>query len=331
MPSAGKGYRSNWNASTLAVGELFAAGEFDQAMHLLQKQIGATKFDAFKPYVLASANHVEARLRTCPYISNGFMPVPVGLGSPLRPRTRFTRAAAQGLRETMLTAMTQADLASVRRTAEMLLAQIPLISLQNEISTRDPAQFEQAEAELLSIVRTAREYLLLVILDAARNQAQDPVRKAELSAFCTHLELEPIHQVITLWLGCKYAYGAQAYRVVASFCRRLLTLSATTNLDVLAGKVKIEQVRLMLRKCESVEQPDQVELKYNPNVAFGVCARSLQQISGARAAEGREVLVCGYCGAKHAQSCMGEICAVCDISKLGLPTTGLRLVPEHLK
>ncbi len=330
FPDPGVTPQQAWAYNPLP-GPLVASGAYAQAMHLLNQCYGITNFAPYKKifvqYTLlgkASVPMLPAMPSRPAYYSQicAFKPQPDnGRRYPdppvvaALPMLRFTAACAAEALNEMLTAMTAGSFPLVLELAATLLLNTPLRVV-----------FKEDEAkEALDKLVWGREYTLALRLDAARNAASDPVRKAELAAYATHCLLAPPHLVLMLWIACKYMFQIKNYRTVGTFCRRILDLAASEDLSSLAGKVDVETVRKMLRKCE-MEGKDAVQVHYDPTVQFAICASSLVPIAGAKAAEGSEVVVCGLCGAKHAIGHSGKLCSICHVAKLGAPASGPRIV-----
>jgi coatomer protein complex subunit alpha (xenin) len=324
MPEAGRPAVAGWTAAALP-GALIAAGAFEQAMHVLNQHYGICNFAPFKPMFVQGALLSSAQAPLLPWLPSQPAPLtssfdaryspqgypPVVVSAPV---ARFTPACAAELQREMLASMTAGNFPAVAQLAQTVILQTPMMLLGSE----------QEQTAALEGLATAREYALALKLDAARNAAADAGRKAELAAYATHCAVAPVHAVLMLWIACKYMLAVKNYRTIALLCRRILDLAGASDMSSLQGKVDFEMVRKMLKKCET-QGADTTQLRYDPSVLFAVCATTLVPIPGTKAAEGRDVVVCGLCGAKHAMAHQGQICTVCNVSKLGAPASGPRL------
>ena len=324
MPEAGRSPIANWASLPLA-GALVSAGAFDQAMHVLNQQYGITHFAPFKKIFVQNSLLASAQTTLLPWLpaqpaplTSKFELTASAHGHPPTvasvPVARYTLAAAQELRREIIAAMTAGNFPAALQLVQLVALNTPLMVLNSE----------EEQTAALAVLASAREYGLALKLDAARNAAAEAPRKAELAAYSTHCAVEPMLMVLLLWIACKFMFQIKNYRCVGVFCRRILDIAGTTDVSSLQGKVDFEMVRKMLKKCEQ-EGVDHTPIRYDPTVLFAVCATGFVPLPGTKAAEGREVVVCGLCGAKHAMEHQGKICTVCNVAKLGAPASGPRL------
>ena len=89
------------------------------------------------------------------------------------------------------------------------------------------AFFQVAEAEQL--ITICREYLAALLLETARKDLPKDKpnyvqRNAELAAYFTHFEMQPVHRILTLRAAANTFYKLKNMKTCTSFCRRLLDL-----------------------------------------------------------------------------------------------------------
>ena len=70
----------------------------------------------------------------------------------------------------------------------------------------------------------------------------DEKRSCELVAYFTHLQLQPIHKIMTLKVALNQAFKLKNCQTAASFAKRLLELRPTPDV--------IQQTRKVLSVCE---------------------------------------------------------------------------------
>jgi coatomer protein complex subunit alpha (xenin) len=192
------------------------------------------------------------------------------------------------------------------------------------------AQTAEDQARVRQTLLTAKEYLVANRLERARTSgvegipAPNPARKAELAALAAMCALAPAHRILNLWLACKYMFQVKNLATVASLCRGILELAPRADAAVLAGKVDVEVVRKMLRKCEA-ETQDATPTGFKAGTDQCACAVTLKPIDNGAYAEGRDVLLCAFCGAKASMEVRGQVCPVCEVAVLGETGTGLQL------
>jgi len=334
MPTKGQSLLEKWSNTLTLVGDVVATGQFDQAMHLLRTQIGAVNFAPLKPYMLAQAGIAShAVLATIPGLHGLALPLiqPTSDASQTLVPMRMSIARVRQLVKEMVDYMTAGAFEKTTTTARAILAVSPLLVVDTQ----------QEVAEVQEAIALAREYILAVKIETARAAvaqaaaaggagAQSPksatLDQANLAALATLCSVKPTHKIILLWLACKHCFGMKAYATVAKFCTALLTIASQENIDELKGKIDLEMVKKILRKCQ-MEQTDQVKLAFDPNDSVAICATRLVPMPWSRALEGREVLACPYCGAKHsaAGAAASPICSLCTISELNAAATGLKI------
>ncbi len=340
VPQHGTPFESQWASQAVLVGDLAAAGAFDQAMHLLNQQIGAVNMTRFKESFLHYYAHAQVYAPTYPGMAPlvlpvqrtpapQYMPDPSGngasvLGSPLG---RYTMATIAALRNQGMAAIMQGEegFATVQSCMGRVMAQVPMLVL--------PAQLKNLMHEVVPLIHTAREYLIATKLVAAKldvgrregKEQSSLIKQAELAAYATTLELAPVHQMMMLWVACNHTLAVQAYRTCGGLARRLEDLSRQVDMEQVKDKIKMDVVKKMLRKCELEGGNDKITLNFNPSMV--VCAHSLTQVPATKAAEGRDVHVCPYCNAKFAKEYEGKLCAVCEIAKIGAIASGLKITP----
>ena len=91
-------------------------------------------------------------------------------------------------------------------------------------------------SELQQLVDICQDYILGLKMEIARKELpkESEARGAELAAYFTHCNLQPIHLMLTLRSAMNLHYKLENYRTASSFARRLLELGPK---DDIAQKV----------------------------------------------------------------------------------------------
>ena len=170
--------------------------------------------------------------------------------------------------------------------------------------------------EVRELLGIAREYAAALRIEMKRKELkEDPVRNAELAAYFTHSQLQPIHLSLSLRSAMSIFFKLKNFNTAAGFCRRLLELSPPVKVA--------QQAKQVLQACERTPQ-DEVEVKYDSRNPFIVCAGTFVPIY-----RGTENVACPTCGAKFVSEQKGVTCPVCLLGKVGADATGLVCSPSQ--
>lgn len=69
-----------------------------------------------------------------------------------------------------------------------------------------------------------KRYFFRSIINSIKCKSMAVFRNAELCAYFTHFELQPVHRILTLRTAVNTFFKMKQMRTCASFCRRLLEL-----------------------------------------------------------------------------------------------------------
>jgi coatomer protein complex subunit alpha (xenin) len=164
--------------------------------------------------------------------------------------------------------------------------------------------------ELKKLQGICREYILGVSIDSKRQETpKDVVRQVELSAYFTHVNLEPMHLILVLRAGMVTAAKAKNFLMAASFAKRLLELNPKADMATQARKVLL---------AAEQNPANAVSVNYDEHNPFQVCGYSYSPLY-----RGTPVSKCGYCGASFALEYKGQVCSVCLIGEIGSDPIGL--------
>ncbi|PAV66797.1 hypothetical protein WR25_10521 [Diploscapter pachys] len=310
VPNRGPVLSSHWPAASRLVADHVTAGSYESAARLLYDQLGVINVIPFRQLFLT----LYARSRT------SFEAFPSGgalFGYPLRNwqeaagknglpsvAVRLSDLARRLQQCYQLT--TAGKFADVVVNLRRILLSVPLLVVNSKQ--------EVAEAEQLIVI--CREYLAGLLLESARKELPksspaDLKRNAELSAYFTHFDLQPIHRILTLRAAVNTFFKMKQMRTCASFCRKLLELGPKPEVA--------QQIRKILAVAEK-ENSDPHELAYDEHNPFVMCSRSFQPIY-----RGKPEVKCPFCGASYLPEYKGECCDVCEVAEIGRDVIGLRI------
>lgn len=189
---------------------------------------------------------------------------------------------------------------------QQILMKIPLLA----VDTR------QEIAEAQQLLNICREYIVGLQMEIYRktlpkNTIAEQKRICELSAYFTHCNLQPIHQILTLRTSLNMFFKLKNYKTAASFARKLLDLGPRTEIA--------QQCRKMMSACE--QQPtDEHDLEYDEYNPFDICAITYTPIY-----RGKQHIKCSLCNAAYNSKFNGKNCVICKVAQVGKTVSGLKI------
>ncbi|RMD41567.1 hypothetical protein DV735_g3581, partial [Chaetothyriales sp. CBS 134920] len=326
VPSAVAGPGSSeadlWARNSPLAADHVAAGSFESAMQLLNRQIGSVNFEPLKPRFLeiytASKTYLPAGA-SLPSIVNYVRRTADEQDSrkllPIIPRDLETLINVN-LQEGY-TAMRTNKLESGVVTFKSILQTL----LVNVVSS----QAQVDEAKLL--ISKSAEYTLGMSIELERRrlaaEAGDSPseaelkRQLELSAYFTVPKLDVSHRQLALMAAMKLAFSNKQFSSALSFANRVLANGGAAKLVEQAKKVKLQS--------ERPGSTDKIDIEYDQFADFDVCAASYTPIYSGSAS-----VSCPYDGAKYHEQYKGSVCRVCEVCEIGGAGSGLRLwVPSQ--
>ncbi|KAL3482439.1 coatomer WD associated region-domain-containing protein [Aspergillus californicus] len=318
-PEAGAGSTEAdlWARNSPLAADHVAAGSFDTAMQLLNRQVGAVHFAPLKPRFLEIFK-----------ASKTYLPATPGLPSLVNyvrrtveeTDSRKVLPAIPRDLETIATVDLQEGYAAMRankledgvRIFKGVLHSVLVNTVDSE------AEVEQAK----KVIATAREYILAMSIELERRtlgtDSPDDLKKSlELSAYFTIPKLEVAHRQLALMAAMKLAFANKNYSSALSFANRMLANGGSAKLLDQAKKIKAQ--------CERNPQ-DKIEIEFDQFAEFDICAASHTPIYG-----GSPSVSDPLTGAKYHEQYKGSVCRISEVTEIGAPASGLRLfVPSQL-
>ncbi|KAL4818083.1 coatomer WD associated region-domain-containing protein [Aspergillus spinulosporus] len=306
-----------WARNSPLAADHVAAGSFDTAMQLLNRQVGAVHFAPLKPRFLeifkASKTYLSATPGLPPlvnYVRRTVDETDSRKVLPAIPRDLETIASVD-LQEGYA-AMRANKLEDGVRIFKNILYSV----LVNVVSSE--AEVEQAK----KIIATAREYILAMTIELERRALSTDTpeglkRSLELSAYFTIPKLEVAHRQLALMAAMKLAFSNKNYSSALSFANRMLANGGSAKLLDQAKKVKAQ--------CERNPQ-DSIEIEFDQFAEFDICAASHTPIYS-----GSPSVSDPFTGAKYHEQYKGSVDRISEVTEIGAPASGLRLyVPSQL-
>jgi coatomer protein complex subunit alpha (xenin) len=300
-----------WARNSPLAADHVAAGSFDSAMQLLNRQVGAVNFSPLKERFL----EIYKATRT-------YLPATVGL-PPLVNYVRRTTEETDSRKllpiiprdlETLVSVDLQEGYTAMRTNkledGVKIFKRILHTLLVNAVSSE--SEVEQAK----KIIATAREYILAMLIELHRrslptDNPESLKRSLELSAYFTIPKLEVAHRQLALMAAMKYSFANKNFSSALSFANRMLANGGSPKLLDQAKKIKAQ--------CERSPQ-DKIDVEFDLFAEFEICAASFTPIYG-----GSPSVSDLFTGAKYHEEYRGSVCRISDITEIGAPASGLRL------
>jgi len=307
-PSPGPDRPSLWVQNSSLAADHVAAGSYQTAMQLLNRQIGVVNFRPLKPIMkeifLASRCVVPGLPGTVSNLT--FMERNATEGNPGQRSLPETCVRLSELVERLRGAYRAFQTGKFQEALDgfrQLLFCVPLLVVQsNEVG------------EVRDIMSVCKEYITGVLIELERKNTGDPVRQAELAAYFTRCKLQPSHMILVLNLAMTRAFKLKNYITAAHFAERLLNMQEINAASQASLKTKATRV---LRNSEQ-QGRNETQLDYDENADFGICVMSNKPI-----VDTLQAIKCPCCGAMAKSEFQGKLCKVCTLSPMGIKTLGL--------
>jgi len=311
--AAGTSEAELWAGNSPVAADHVAAGSFESAMQLLNRQIGAVNFEPLKPRFM----EIYQATRT-------YLPASTGL-PPLVNYVRRTLDATDPRKVLPiiprdLEHITSHDLQAAFATMKNNVLDEGVVLFRGVLHTlmlstmNSKSQVEEAK----KIIQTATEYILAMTIELERRSIEkDPAqvkRNLELSAYFTKPQMELPHRQIALMAAMKVAYTKKNFLSAANFASRILANSNTGKNADTARKIKSHGER---------NAHDAIEIEYDSFADFDICALTLTPIYA-----GSPLEQCPFDGSKYQSEHKGSVCSVCNVCSIGGPASGLRLLAQ---
>jgi len=308
----GSSEAEQWARNSPLAADHVAAGSFESAMTLLNRQVGAVNFaplkDRFLEIYSATKTYLPATAGLPPlvnYVRRTVDETDPRKVLPIIPRDLETVASID--LQAGYTAMKGNKLEEALVIFKKILHTL-LVSVVNTKSEVEEAQ---------KVVSTVSEYIVAVAVELERRTLpqndSNVKRNLELSAYFTIPKLEVAHRQLALMSAMNIAFRAKNLSSALSFASRYLA-------NGVGPSSMLDKAKKMKQQCER-NPTDAVEIDYDAFAEFEVCARSHTPIySNERHIE------CPFDGSKYLEKFKGTACAVCEVCEVGASSAGWRLV-----
>ncbi|VIO97225.1 coatomer alpha subunit, putative [Brugia malayi] len=308
-PSRGQPPSVYWPNNSRLVADHVASGAFDSAARLLRDQLGITHIEPFKQLFLTAYARSRATYEGLPSAGPNFVyrlrNWQDGGGRSGLPAVNLQLSDLATRLQTCYHLTTSGKFSEAVEKLRQLLLSVPLLVVDSK----------QEMAEAQQLVDICREYLVGLLMEIARKDlpkvVENAKRNAEMAAYFTHCQLQPVHQILTLRTAVNLFFKLKQMKTCASFCKRLLELGPKAEVAA--------QIRKVLAVAEK-EPNDTHELQYDEHNPFVVCSRKFKPLY-----RGKPQVKCPFCGASYSPDITGDICDVCQVAEVGRDATGLKI------
>ncbi len=311
LPEAGRPPAACWTTNSSHAAVHCAAGGMSSAMQLLNRQIAVSDFSKLKEGMIGSYLGSFVSVPGVPgtgsmsiaLLSNDISGHP---GAESLPRTTVTmKNLVNGIRSGYRF-FQGGKFNDAKDAFTEVLIDIPLVATESKSEAH----------EVKEMLEICREYITAIrIKGAIAENASNPARCTELSAYFTHCNLQPAHLLLALRAAMGTAFKSKNFIAAAGFARRLLELpdmSSERNADL---RVKATKV---LQKSEQMARNEH-ELDYNEASTFSIDCKELKPIYAGDAS-----IQCPYTGSTYAGSSMkNKVCLTSTFTTVGITTLGL--------
>ncbi|CAH1422297.1 unnamed protein product [Lactuca virosa] len=312
-PNPGLPATHMWAQKSSLAAEHVAAGNFDTAMRLLNRQLAIKNFTPLKSLFLDL--HMGSHSFLYASTSASLISFPIERNSSESTSTRappqliFTFSQLEDKLKAGYKATTSGKFTEALRLFMSILYTIPLIVVE----TRREVD------EVKELVVIVKEYVLGLQMELKRRELKDdPVRQQELAAYFTHCNLQIPHLRLALMNAMTVCFKGGNLITASSFARRLLETNPTAENQSQKARVVIQAAERNMR--------DSTELNYDFRNPFVTCGATYVPIY-----RGQKDVVCPYCSSHFVVSQEGEICGVCNLSVVGSDASGLLCSPAQIR
>lgn len=295
-----------WLRNNKTAAGYVAAGAFEQAASLLNKQLGVVDFTPLKKRFMEvySSNKLylpgiddlpamrdyirEDNDEDNPEKFRPHIPGYDTLEEKLSTAFKFFRAN---------------NLPEAIQTFRDIIYSIAVISVQDD----------EQEAKCEDILTLCREYVLGLSIELERRSLDpsDVKRNLELAAYFTRAKLQNAHKVNALQVAMLESFKHKNYISASYFAGELLSIVNTG--------AKAEKAQKLRAKSDSISS-EAVEIDYDPNAEFDICCASFTPIY-----KGQPSVTEALVNARYKPEYKGDICRITKITSIGVPASGLRI------
>ncbi|KAK9466232.1 coatomer WD associated region-domain-containing protein [Lipomyces arxii] len=298
-----------WVRNSPVAADHVAAGSFESAMQLLNRQVGIVEFGPLK-----------SRFMEVYSASKAYLPATEGMPGVVtyirRTKGETDKGKVLPVIARPLSQLSATDLQEAYRlvrTNKIEDAVDKFRQILYDVVVSAVATSAEAD-EAAQLVEICREYILGLSIELERRGlGPDEVkRNLELAAYFTKAKLQPVHMHNALQVAMSQSFKHKNYASASRF--------ASLFLESAGSGPKAEQAKKIKARADAVGT-DAVRIEYDAYAEFDVCAGTHVPIYA-----GQAFVSDPLTGAKYVPEFKGRLCAISKISAVGAAASGLRLL-----
>jgi len=299
----------HWTQNSVLAADHCAAGAFESAMDLLNKQIGITNFAPLKDMFIA----IYAKSRVSVAAISNLNGLPIHMQRNWKSMDTRKGLPAVGLTVSALITQLQGayklfsggKVEACIKAMRKILYQVPFLVVESSTE----------HEEVIELLERCREYIMACTLEVSRRtlgkSEADLQRNCEIAAYMTHCQLDNAHLILTLKSAQTYAFKLKNYNDAGAFARRLLDLGPK--------KEQADKSRKIMQACDK-DPSNAKKLDYDPRNPFSVDGDELKPIY-----KGTASIKCGFCNSVYSQKFKGLLCKICGVGEVGKDVSGIKI------
>ncbi|KAK4614959.1 putative coatomer subunit alpha [Fulvia fulva] len=319
-PEAGAGSSEAdlWARNSPLAADHAAAGSFDTAMNLLNRQVGAVNFkpleDRFMEIFQATRTYLPANPGMPPlvnYVRRTLNETDSRKVLPLIPRDLDSVQASEiaAGKNAMKANKLEDGVVAFKKALHLLM--VNAVSSQAQVHEATAAVQQAAQYVLAMTIELERRKIVGTQTDLSSFSDDQKKRALELSAYFTVPDIEPQHQTLALFSAMNFANKNKQLGSVLNFANSLIEKGTNQKFKDTARKMKAVAER---------SPTDAVEIEFDTFGEFEICGASYTPIYAGEASTS-----CPFDGTKYHTKYKGTVCKICEVSAIGSPSSGLRL------
>ncbi|KAG5518110.1 hypothetical protein PMAC_003296 [Pneumocystis sp. 'macacae'] len=280
-----------WIRNSPLAADHIAAGSFQSAMQLLNRQVAVINFEPLK-----------LKFMTIFRASRVFLPA-----SPSLPSLHYYLRRTRETDSRKLLPNISLDLNMSLKLLQNGYQFVKANKLSEAIDV-----FQSEENQITQLIETSQQYIVGLSMELKRRKLppESIELNLELMAYFTHIALQPSHKQLALRQAMNLSYKNKNLFSASHFASRLLELNPSNQI--------VEQAQKILAIGNRTPK-DAIETKYDPFTDFDICSKSYTPMYTGTPKES-----CPFCKAKYLLEYNKTLCVVCKISSIGAPATGQR-------
>lgn len=296
-----------WVKNAKTPGAYIAAGKFETAASMLNKQAGIKNFEPFRERFMEVYTASKLNVSTFDEEPNSNLSVYISDPDKLNDDKILGLVPGFDELEDLVQEGFKLFKANQLESSIGVFRKIVYIVATLSLSTDDET------SKCNEVLNICKEYIIGLQIELARRAlpATEIKRNLELAAYFTHVNLQPAHRLNALQVAMTQSFKAKNYHYASYF--------ATEFLKIMSSGARAEQAKKIQAKSENIAT-DAIAIDFDPFTEWEICAGDFVPIY-----KGEEIVREKVLGVGYGKSWRGKICNVTLVSEIGGIGSGLRL------